>query len=271
MLKSLALVATLVAASAAHAQLIAANDQTSPFRQIWHVNVSNGAKTLLYQGGTEANAWGMTYDPGSNTLFWNNGGSLYKAAYSIAGITPSLIGSLNVGGSSANVTGMGFDTSTGKLVGYRSVTAPGFYEINTTTAAMTLINATPASTDFGGLDYDVASGAFYALNDGTGLSGRGIYKIGSIYGVPSYSLLGGYPAGETDIDGLGVGGGKAYMVNDTSAQGIYVFNLGTSAYDPSLPSPFTGTNGIFAAGAWIPEPSTITLLFIGATFLRRRR
>jgi len=270
-MKKLAIAVLFALGSVAQAQLIAGNDQTSPNRQIWHVNVSNGVKTLLYEGGTEANAWGMAYDPGSNTLFWNNGGSLYKAAYSIAGITPSLIGNLNVGGSSANVTGMGFDTSTGKLVGYRSVTLPGFYEINTNTAAMSLINATPASTDFGGLDYDVATGAFYANNDGTGLSGRGLYKIGSIYGVPTYSLLAGYPGGELDIDGLGVGGGKAYMINDTNAQPIYVYNLITNAFDPSIPSPFTGTNGIFAAGTWVPEPTTITLLVVGAALLRRRR
>ncbi len=262
---------TGLVANTAQGQLIAGNDQTSPLRQIWHVNVTNGAKTLLYQGGTEANAWGMAYDPLSNTLYWNNGGSLYKSPFSMAGLTPTLIGSLNVGGASANVTGMAFDSANNKLLGYRSVTAPGFYEIGVGTAAMTLVNATPASTDFGGFDYDAASGTFYALNDGTGLSGRGLYKIASMYAVPSYALLAAYPGTDTDVDGLGVGGGFAYMVNDTNAQPFYVYDLVGNAYAPNLANPFTGTNGIFSAGAWVPEPATLACVIVGGLIGLRRR
>ena len=267
------LVVAIVALStgSSFGQLIAGNDQTSPLREIWHVNVSNGAKTLLYQGGTEANAWGMAYDPLSNTLYWNNGGSLYKSPFSMAGLTPTLIGGLNVGGTSANVTGMAFDTVNNKLLGYRSVTTPGFYEIAVGSAAMSLVAATPASTDFGGFDYDVATNTFYALNDGTGLSGRGLYKIGNMYTVPNYALLAAYPGTDTDVDGLGVGGGFAYMVNDTNTQPIYVYDLIANAYAPNLPNPFSGTNGIFSAGAWVPEPATIGLVIAGAVIGLRRR
>src|SRR5262245_58330802 len=108
---------------------------------------------------------------------------------------------------------------------------------------MVLVNATPASTDFGGFDYDVATGKFYALNDGTGLSGRGLYAVSNIYGAPAYSLLTAYPGGDTDVDGLATGGGRAFMINDTSAQPYYVYDLVTNVYLANLPNAFTGTNG----------------------------
>ena len=131
--------------------------------------------------------------------------------------------------------------------------------------------ATPASTDFGGFDYDPVTNSYYGLNDGTGLSGRGLYKFGADITAPSYSLLTPYPAGDTDIDGLAVGtDGRAYLVNDVPTQPIYVFDLDTSTFQPSLTTPFTG-NGIFAGATWVPEPTTFGLLALGLVGLRRRR
>ena len=248
--------------------LLVGNDQTNA--TIWQVD-ETGMSAATARVTTNAVTWGMAFDPLSDTLYWNNGGSLFKAAYTPSGLlTPMLIGTLNIGGSNTNVTGMAFNETTNKLYGYRSISAPGFYEINPANASMTAVFLTPSGSDFGGFDYDPVTNSFYGLNDGTALSGRGLYKMGADISNPSFSLLTPYPGGETDIDGLAVGSnGKAYMVNDVPSQGIYVFDLGSSTYDPTLASPFTG-NGIFASATWIPEPATMCLLLGGLFGLRRR-
>lgn len=271
---SVAVTATLSILSAASGQLIVGNDQTTPAPTLWEVDVTNAVPNpprSLVSGSPQGGAWGMAYDRNSSTLYWNNGGSLYKAAYTPSGtLTHSLIGTLTLTtGGTFNVTGLAFNPFTNKLYGYRSVTAPGFYEIDPGSALGFLVAATPTGTDFGGFDFDPATNAYYVLNDGTGLSGRGLYKFANI-AAPAPALVTPYPAGDTDIDGLAVGNGRAYMVNDIPAQGIYVFNLITNAYEATRASPFTGTNGIFSAGAFIPEPTTVTLVALGVLAMRRR-
>ena len=271
-----ALVLGLCCASTSHAQLVAGNDQTTN-PAIWLIDVTGANPNRALVTGTNATTWGLAVNDPGQTIWWNNGVTLFKAAYGPAALTPVLVGSTTVGGSSANVTGMAFNTSSGKLYGYRSVTLPGFYEIDQTTAVMTLVNATPASTDFGGFEYDPVTSAFYVTNDGTGLQGRGLYRVDNLTSAPTYTLLAAYPAGDTDVDGLAVGNGRAFMVNDnsTAGQGIYVFNLTTNTYETPLANPFSATNGIFAGGGWapglIPEPTTLSLLCVGAIGLVRRR
>ena len=134
---------------------------------------------------------------------------------------------------------------------------PGLYDIDPMTGVATLITATPSGTDFGGLDSDGAR--LYGLNDGTGLQGRGLYAIDP--NANTYSLLTGYPAGDIDIDGLAIGNGRAYFVNDVGSQQIFVYNLNTNAFETPLANPF-GTGGIFSAGAFIPTPGAVSLLAI---------
>lgn len=258
-----------MAASSASGQLLVGNDQTNA--SIWHIDLTTNTPTQLLSGAA-ATAWGMAYDGNSNTLYWNNGSSFRSSAYSLSGLTPSAAIPITFNAATISVTGLAFDTATNRLVAYRSVTLPGFYEINPLSGVASLIAATPASTDFGGLDYDAATGTFIALNDGTGGPGRGVIRISNMYSSPSYLNLGTYPGAETDIDGLGVGGGFAYMVNDVPGQGIYRFDLSTNAYMPTLGSPFTGTNGIFSAGAYVPAPGAAALIAgAGLAGLRRRR
>ena len=59
-----------------------------------------------------------------------------------------------------------------------------------------------------------------------------------------------YPAGDTDIDGLGVGPDRAYWVNDVGTQPIYVTDL-SGVSQPDLTNPL-GTGGIFSGGAYAP-------------------
>lgn len=259
-----AAVAALALCANAHAQLVVANDQSATTNTMWHINVTNNVATPLLTGAN-AIAWGMAYNPGSNTLYWNNGGQLRSAAFNIGGLTPSAPVSMTFNGSAANVTGMAWYQ--GRLVGYRSVTLPGIYEINPNDGVMSLLWATPASTDFGGLDSD--GSRLYGLNDGTGLQGRGLYEINPGAGMATFIV--GYPGGDTDIDGLAIGNSRAYWVNDVGAQPILVYNLTTNAFEPNMPSPF-GTGGIFSAGAWIiPTPGAATLLGLAALAGARRR
>lgn len=257
-------IAALALCASANAQLIVANDQSATTNMMWHVNVSNNVATPILSGAN-AISWGMAYAPGSNTLYWNNGGQLRSAAFNIGGLTPSAAVQLTVGGSTANVTGMAWWQ--GRLVGYRSITLPGIYEINPNTGVMDLLWATPSGTDFGGLDSD--GSRLYGLNDGTGLQGRGLYELDPGAGAASFIV--GYPGGDTDIDGLGIGNGRAYWVNDVGTQSLLVYNLTTNAFEASLTSPF-GTGGIFAAGAWVPTPGAVTLFGLAAIAgVRRRR
>jgi hypothetical protein len=258
------------------AQLVVGNDQTSP--TIWLIDITGASPNRALVTGTQATTWGLAADDAHKTLWWNNGGQLFKAQYAPGPLTPVNVGSMTVGGSSMNVTGMAYNSTNNVLYGYRSVTAPGFYSIDQTTVNCTLVAATPASTDFGGFDFDPITNAFYALNDSTGLSGRGLYRItGLETGTPVYTFLTPYPGNDTDIDGLAIGNGRAYMVNDnsTAGQGIYVFNLATNAYETPVANPFSGTNGIFSGGAWapglIPEPASLALAAAWAAGLLLRR
>lgn len=238
-------------ASKASAQLVVGADPTGT-QSIWLIDVTGNEpnRALVTASTTIAKPWGMAADEDNQILYWNNGGTLYKAAYTQSGeLTVQTIGSMTLGGSAMNVTGMAYDTLEDKLYGYRNITTPGFYEISTVDATCTLVLATPG--DFGGFDYDPVTDAFYGLNDTAVLSGIGLYRIAKPLGAPTFTLLTGYPAGETDIDGLAVGGGRAYFVNDNGAQVIPVYNLVTLAFEASLPVPITGS-GTFSAGAWAP-------------------
>lgn len=238
----------------AHAQLVAAHDGSGT-SSIWLIDLTNvnPNRALVTASTGEADAWGMASDEETGTLYWNNGGTLYKAAYDpVNPLVPGVVGSMTIGGSAMNVTGMAYDTVEDKLYGYRNITVPGFYEISTVDATCTLVFATPASTDFGGFDYDPVTDKFYGLNDGTGLAGRGLYRIDKPLSAPTFTLITAYPGTDTDIDGLAIGGGYAYYINDILTQNIFVFNLTTLAYEADIPSPFTTTGGTFSAGAFAP-------------------
>lgn len=266
-MRSTALCAAAIAAGVgcvAHAQLVVGNDQSATTNSMYYIDLGTGTATSILSGAA-AQAWGMAYSGATNTLYWNNGVTLREATFSQSGLTPSAGVAMTFNGANISLTGLAWWNN--RLVGYRSVTLPGIYQIDPITGVTTLLAATPASTDFGGLDAD--NGRLFGLNDGTGLQGRGLYSID--VDNNSYSLIAPYPAGDNDIDGLAVGGGRAYWVNDVGSQDILVYNLTTNMFEASISSPF-GTGGIFAAGAFIPAPGAAAVLGLsGAAFMRRRR
>ncbi|MCY3001345.1 MAG: hypothetical protein NTV21_06035 [Planctomycetota bacterium] len=247
--KFLSLLAGSLLASVAQAQLVVANDQSST-ATIWHIDVTTGAATALYSGtGAEAKAWGMAYDAGTNTLYWNNGGNLYSSPYQNP-LVPTLLGALTYNSASVNYVSLSF--ANGKLYGTRNITTEAVYEIDVATRVGTLLYAYPTTFDFGGLEHDASTGILYGLTDAAATPlVRGLYSIDPV--AQTTTFLAPYPAGETDIDGLAVANGLAYYVSDgpnTTQANFYVFDVATGLQVGTVPSPFTGS-GTFSAATWV--------------------
>jgi len=275
-MKRLFVWALVAAAGVAQAQLIVGNDQSGT-ATIWMIDVSNGNATALYSSSTSsAKPWGMAADNVNNILYWNNGSTLYWSTYaSLLSGNPTVnsVG-MTFGTSTVNFVGLGFNPTTGKLLGTRNITTEAVYEIDPASGVSSLLYAYSTSFDFGGLDYD--NGTLYGLSD-TAPTGqvRGLYSIDYVGG--STSFITGYPGGETDIDGLAVGGGKAYFVTDgnsVSQPWFYVYNLSTNTFESPIASTFNGS-GTFSAGAWapglVPEPATMAMLGLGFAAIASRR
>lgn len=275
-MKRLFVWALVAAAGAAQAQLIVGNDQSGT-ATIWMIDVSNGNATALYSSSVSSTKpWGMAADNVNNILYWNNGSTLNWSTYASLLSGNPTVNSLTMtfGTSTVNYVGLGFNPATGKLLGTRNISTEAVYEIDPASGVSNLLYAYSSSFDFGGLDYD--NGTLYGLSD-TAPAGqvRGLYSIDYVGG--STSFITGYPSGETDIDGLAVGGGKAYFVTDgpnTTQTSFYVYNLSTNSFETPIPSTFTGS-GTFAAGAWapglVPEPATMAMLGLGFAAIASRR
>ncbi len=258
----------LALAPSAAAQLIVGNDQSGS-ASIYHIDINTGAATALYTASdSSAKPWGMAYDHDTNTLYWNNGGSLYSSPFSMGGLTPTLLGSMSFNGSAVNFVGLGYRD--GVLVGTRNITTEAVYEIDTEFLTATQTYVYPAASfDFGGLDVDATNNNLYGLSDTVT---RGLYLIDDTADTTTFKAP--YPGSETDIDGLAVYNGLAYYVtdgNNTTQPNFYVFDVESGAMVNTLPSPFTGS-GTFAAAAYVvPAPGAATLLGIGGLVAVRRR
>lgn len=270
----LATLAIAAAPSAATAQLIVGNDQTGT-ATIYNVDVTSGVATPIYSASTnEAKPWGMAYDGATNTLYWNNGSTLYSSPFGPT-LTPITVGTMMFNAATVNFVALGF--SNGLLYGTRNIATEAVYSIDPGTLQASQVYVHPSTFDYGGLDFDATNGQLYGLNDATGApGGRGLFEI-NLPGMTD-TLRAPYPAGETDIDGLAVHNGLAYYVTDgpnTTQANFYVFDIATGLQVGTLPSPFTGS-GTFSAGTFvapIPEPTSLALvgLSAGGLWIARRR
>ncbi len=256
-MRVLALAVVLVWCAGVHGQLVVGNDVDS---NMWLIDVEGISPARAIVRGTSALSGAIAWDP-TGTLYWVNGQQrLMKAANNPAGeMTAVVVGNLTVGGAAAaNFVGLAFDSVERRLFAYRNNGAlgtEGFYEVNASTAACTLVWAAPnTSLDFGALDYDREAGGFFGVNDSVVAlpGGRGLYALGRALGAPTLQLVVSSPNGDGDIDGLAIGGGRAYLVNDHVTQGVNVVDLSSQVVVGTIALPYT-VNGTFAGATWAPE------------------
>lgn len=269
MQKLLMCVAGLCVAGVAQGQLIVGNDQSGS-ASIYYVDVTTGVSTAIYTSTTsEAKPWGMAYDGSTNTLYWNNGGSLYSSPFSM-NLTPTLVASMTFNGAATNFVGLAFRE--GNLLGTRNIATEAVYEINPATGVASQQYVYNTGFDYGGLEVDATTGLLYGLSD-TAPAGatRGLFEIDVAGQTETFRA--GYPAGETDIDGLAVYNGIAYYVTDgpnTAQPFFYMFDVATGTQLGTLPSPFTGS-GTFSAATFIPAPGTVFVMGVTVLGMGRRR
>jgi len=162
----------------------------------------------------------------------------------------------------------------GSYVGNTALHPEGIYLINPDTAVATLVHAYPVGTGQTNSGFDAGNGLFYATNDA--LTNRGLvsYDPNNAYAVTHEAT---YPAGETDIDGLAIGGGAAWLIEDDGAATgmLYRWDFAAQSYT-SVATPWV-TNETFSGAAYInivPEPGTFAAMGVGLAGLlaiRRRK
>lgn len=258
---SIGVLASVVIACTAQAQLVVGNDQSGT-ATIYEVNVDTGAATPLYSSSTaEAKPWAMAYDPASNTLYWTSGTNLYSSPYTNP-LTPGAPVPLTFNSAGVNFVGLGIRD--GRLLGTRNIATEAVYEIDPDTGIATQLYVYPSTFDFGGLDVDATTGRLYGLSDAPAGS-TGLYEVDT--GAMTTTFLAGYPAGESDIDGLAVHNGRASYITDgpnTTEASFYVYDIASGSQIGTLPSPFTGS-GTFSAAAYVAAPTTGGACCAGST------
>jgi hypothetical protein len=261
MRRTLPLLVVCVLVNVASAQLIVGVDE--PSVQAYGYDLSTETWTPLFDG---YEIWGLAADDAGRMLYFNDGVDLFKVPYDT--LVPEFVATITYDGSSSSMVGLGYFG--GKLYGTKNISTEAVYEIDPGTGVAELKWAYPTAFDFGGIDMD-EGGTLYGLSDA---GGAGLYEIDFENQLTQFIV--GYPdPNETDLDGLAVGGGRAYFVTDDYDPGlIYVYNFGLADFEDPIPAPWT-TSEIFAGGAWapglIPEPMSLALLALGALAMFRRR
>ncbi len=186
-----------------------------------------------------AEVWGAAFDAENGRVLFNDGARLYEWP---------LGGAVNLLGTTTNSTGstialVGLAHYNGTLYGTRNLSNEAVYAIDSTTLSATVyIDYVDADADFGGLSVDAATGEFYGTNDTSG-------NLERINLDGTTTRIAPYPPGESDIDGLAIGAGNAYLITDEPGN-FYIFNLETMTYTGTLENPWPSAE-LFVGGAWI--------------------
>jgi uncharacterized repeat protein (TIGR01451 family) len=217
---------------------IGVDDTTIP---AYRIDTTSSTATVAFNG---FQVWGSGYDPVGNRVLFNNGSTLYE--WPIGGAVNTLGTIVDGMGATQSVTGLAFHNGT--LYACKNIANEAIYTINTTTLVATvLIDYVDADFDCGGLAVNPADGMVYMTNDDATPLGSGLFRMNM---DGSGTLITAYPPGQTDIDGLAIGDGRAYLVIDEPGS-IFVWDFGTAAYVAPLTNPWT-TSEVFSAGAFIP-------------------
>lgn len=270
MTRATAILMTLgLGAAAGRAQLIVGNDDFTGGTNAWHIDLGSNQASPLWGGGSPE-VWGMAAAP-DGTLYVSSGVGFWSGQFPAA---PARIGDFTVDGVAVSFVGLAWDSLNGRLYGSRNTStagAPeGVYQIDPATGAATLaLAAAPAiDYDLGGLDFNPDDGFLYATDDAAGGGGTGLFRVDLTGG--SLTRVAAYPAGETDIDGLAIGDGRAYLIEDEPGNSIHVYDFVAGTYLADIPNPMPDAQ-TFAGGAYLPEPGTCCLFLVALGWSARRR
>lgn len=228
------------------------NDPTATLNDIFTVDPDTDMSASALSA---VQVWGATADPANQRVLFTRasgltppmgqiggGDELMEVPYS--GGAPVAIGRITLGGEGFRVDGLAL--SGGVLYGVNAGAGAdnGFYTIDMGTLEATSVSLFTDSIS--GLDADPDTGTIYGTNDTTG-------QLVSIATDGTITNVAAYPAGITDIDGLAVGNGFAYLITDES-QPISVYDLTNDVYDTDLTSPFASAD-VFSGGAYAVAPA----------------
>ena len=232
-------------------------------REAWNVDPMTGTSTVLWSN-TRADVWGMAYAPGTNTIYASSGSELFAATPD--GTPTSLGGISNDSGVYVDLFGLAWANGGLYATGATgSVSDEALYRIDLGTLVATRVLDYEQS--FGGLAFNPTDGLFYGTNNG---GASGLYSIDA-FGSGGITLVTPYPVGEEAIDGLAIGNGIAFLVEDQGGESIHPYDLGASSYLPSLISPML-LDEIYAGAAYIvPEPCDVIFLTCGLLFFMGQR
>ena len=247
-----------VLASGVHAQLIVGVDAGTGNVCAWHIDLATNASTALW---TDTDVWGLACDDLNQKIYCNDGTPMHVWSYGAGPTTTNLGNPIStVDGAAVLFASLASDPNTaGRLWGGRntnSATNPeGIYTIDvsvTPPLVTPIFNPGVTTYDWGGLGYDPTSGKFYMCSDvaPSGVGG-GLFEVDIVAGT--ITKLSAYPAGQTDIDGCEVIGGKVWLVGDDAGQTLYSWDIALGAYDAATlvsPSPFSE---VFSGAGYAPS------------------
>jgi uncharacterized repeat protein (TIGR01451 family) len=217
----------------------------------FRVDVVGDIATLAFTG---AGVWGAAYDEANDRVLFNSGTELLE--WPVGGAVNSLGTITDAGMAALSMTGLAFGNDT--LYACRNIANEAIYEIDLNTLVATVfIDYVDADFDCGGLAFNPDDGFLYMTNDDTTPFGSGLFRM-NLDGTGT--LITPYPPGETDIDGLAIGDGRAYLLIDEPGD-LYVWDFALAAYQTPLTSPFT-TSETFSGGTWIGAAGPVADLYI---------
>ena len=249
--RTLVVLGFLLIASVANAQVIfSGGGPAIPNVDIWHVDVSSGERTRLFIGSYTA----IGVDDANRRIFLGGGSErLFLWTYDSPN-PPQLLGDVHL----ANGIEPGWDgfaCANGRLFGVVGLSGDdlGFFEINLTSLVATPVPVIGAPATFPeGLAFNPSDGFFYGV-EGTGAAPQGVLYRFDLLGGGATSVVATLPAtSTTDVDGLAIGNGRAYLAGDT-VQPFLVYDFASQAFlPPGVPTPLASPCWLSGAD-WAPS------------------
>lgn len=200
--------------------------------QVWGATADPAGQRVLF-----TRASGLTPPPGQI----GGGDELMEVPY--GGGPPTALGRITLAGEGLRIDGLAL--SGGVLYGANAGAGAdnGLYTIDLNTLVATLAGAYGDSIS--GIDADPDTGTIYGVNDSTG-------QLVELSTTGTITNVAAYPVGFSDIDGIAVGGGFAYLVTD-EAQAISVYDLINDVFVTPLTSPFASADVFSGAAYAVPS------------------